>query len=810
MKSSVVLDDRMIELGVCLGGCQGPVCESIDPLQEVSSTEPEMCLHAQWAEQFKFHENNCYISEWCKMNAVTNGNGGQGNTPDVEHHAGEQHSDLDLSVQVAGVKEATRQLREERLLRERNVSVDRASLEQTLSKLDSSMKKNAGLVRKLKQLHEGNVTQLLNEMDKVNQTKYVSEAVSSLLEAPLKTKDMEASVQVCCALHQRYEDFSGIMFHELQQHIFDQNISTSRKRAFVRLFFQLVRYGVLCRVEKFVLKLIRSLVSVRVQPGNQETLDTISILTTVLRSGSSQFFMMETNGWNANIIGEDGERDGGVAREEYETALKNYQEELGRQWKCTFEYKKSLSDLVGSFYGDTIKALMKAFDAILDYEEESERILNTRGDISEARVEVLEEKKKEFEALKKALETLADIVGKSLPEFENKKQSHEKESSKIEILGVAGEGCIFDDTEERALYENFPVLSEVVPPVLFGVRNESIQSLSTLATVEDDDENDTFSDMSEDDAAEDDTEGTGSVTQVLSRLPECVSTELCDTFSMDFVYSGGAKTKAQKQLAIALRKPPHGALQLLPFYSRIIATLSQEFPLIKETMVKFLQREFYGLKKKRDIGTETLDPRIRNITYISELIKFGVYPPGKAFLKLRSLLEDFSRHNIDVSCCMIQQCGRYLARRHDTAVRMHNMMQLMAKMKHAKNMEERQILLIEAATAAVYGKKKVATRKKRPPIREYIRYLIYSQLSKSKLQYVLQKILALDWDEQADYVFKILFGAVRKGKRTQIPSLACLVRYISEYYPSFGIMAVDHVMEEIYAGLETNDPSMLR
>ena len=73
--------------------------------------------------------------------------------------------------------------------------------------LDSSVKRNSALIKKLRQLTEESKESLLSDIQKTNQSKYVSEAVSAITDANLKSKDINAAVQICCALHQRYPDF---------------------------------------------------------------------------------------------------------------------------------------------------------------------------------------------------------------------------------------------------------------------------------------------------------------------------------------------------------------------------------------------------------------------------------------------------------------------------------------------------------------------------------------------------------------------------------------------------------------------------
>jgi hypothetical protein len=63
--------------------------------------------------------------------------------------------------------------------------------------LDSSVKRNTAAIKKLRALSEETRVALLEELKGVNLTKYVSEAVAAVVEAKLKTADMNAAVQVC-------------------------------------------------------------------------------------------------------------------------------------------------------------------------------------------------------------------------------------------------------------------------------------------------------------------------------------------------------------------------------------------------------------------------------------------------------------------------------------------------------------------------------------------------------------------------------------------------------------------------------------
>jgi regulator of nonsense transcripts 2 len=59
-------------------------------------------------------------------------------------------------------------------------------------------------------------------------------------------------------------------------------------------------------------------------------------------------------------------------------------------------------------------------------------------------------------------------------------------------------------------------------------------------------------------------------------LPTCVSRDLCDELAVNFCYSNSKG--ARKRLVRALLDVPRGNLQLLPYYARVAATISQAYP----------------------------------------------------------------------------------------------------------------------------------------------------------------------------------------------------------------------------------------
>lgn len=80
----------------------------------------------------------------------------------------------------------------------------------------------------------------------------------------------------------------------------------------------------------------------------------------------------------------------------------------------------------------------------------------------------------------------------------------------------------------------------------------------------------------DDDAAAAASDQPGGVDLALSRLPSCVSRDLCDELAVNFLWSNSKG--GRKRLVRALVDVPRGNLQLLPYYARVAATISQAYP----------------------------------------------------------------------------------------------------------------------------------------------------------------------------------------------------------------------------------------
>lgn len=65
-----------------------------------------------------------------------------------------------------------------------------------LRTLDSSIKRNTAIIKKLKQINEEQREGLMDELRSVNLSKFVSEAVTAICDAKLRSADIQAAAQV--------------------------------------------------------------------------------------------------------------------------------------------------------------------------------------------------------------------------------------------------------------------------------------------------------------------------------------------------------------------------------------------------------------------------------------------------------------------------------------------------------------------------------------------------------------------------------------------------------------------------------------
>ncbi|KAK0504661.1 armadillo-type protein [Armillaria luteobubalina] len=294
------------------------------------------------------------------------------------------------------------------------------------------------------------------------------------------------------------------------------------------------------------------------------------------------------------------------------------------------------------------------------------------------------------------------------------------------------------------------------------------------------------------------------LTALLIQLPDATNRELIDQAAIDFAFLNSKA--ARKRLVKFLSQVSKSRIDLLPHYSRLVATLNRYMPDIGSDLVSILDEEFRYLQRKKNVVKEFSEVRLKNIVFISNLTKFGVVPTHLVLHMFKVCLDDFSGTNVDNIALLLEGCGRYLLRSEETRERFGTMLELMRRKQSLQHFDQRQLLLLENAYYQCNPPERAPRQEKvRPPMELFIRHLIYDVLAKRTIDKVLKLIRKLDWeDEDVRRVLFKVFTKPWKIKYGNISLLAMLTYDLQRYHPDFPISVVDQILEDIRRGLEQN------
>lgn len=389
------------------------------------------------------------------------------------------------------------------------------------------------------------------------------------------------------------------------------------------------------------------------------------------------------------------------------------------------------------------------------------------GEIFEDRQANHEKQLKAQEKLLADAQILCDALeGQEMPDLKEKDAQEFTGTASIGLIktgeylrGQAEGAGIWQDEEERRFYENLVDLFDRVPINLLtdpkkkkAEVDEPVGKRVEAASVSTNDATETSEKVPSSLSAEDQSTIIGNKTvgaqvdALLARLPELQNKEMVDQTAIDFCF---LNTKASRnRLGKALQDVPKGRSDLLPFYSRLIATLGKYMPDIIQGVVSNLDDEFRSLqrRKQKDFLGQV---RTGNIRYLAELTKFGVVPEHVIFHCLKVSLDDFSRMNIEIISNLLENCGRYLLRNPDTSPRMSSFLETLQRKKSAQHIGQQERMLIENAMYFVNPPERAAIQQKeRTPVELYVHKLIYLDMNKRTYTKVLKSLRKLHWEER--------------------------------------------------------------
>ncbi|XP_064632125.1 regulator of nonsense transcripts 2-like [Lineus longissimus] len=751
------------------------------------------------------------------------------------------------------VDEARERIKTKMIQRQQNmVAADNRPDDSFFSRLDSSLKKNTAFVRKLRNLTEAQKDSLSKDFSALNLSKYIGECSAALTEAKLKMSDVACAVHLCSLLHQRYADVSSSLLEHWQKVLpskkDDKIANPSKLRVDLRFFADLVSAYVF--TEKEGLPILSTQLSNLIS-GDKEEHNNLTIIISFCKHCGDDY--------------------AGLLPRKFRILAEKYQMEIMRSQVLKADRQKACRKLFTDYYNSLSRHVVRDHKNLKAMEKNNMRTLLTKGELSNERKEKFEAAQQNYQKLLSNAIQFADILDEEMPELPEDEPSEQDKLGMDLFSPMKGEYqydgdlTLFEDEETRQFYENLPDLKAIVPGILYkdsentappatesldeaaatleeDMKNlkvedvekeieEKEKELKTLDTDEKEKEKDGSAENSvekegeekkeakaddipaehlellQTEAEEDDTNMCMKLLldSFMQSLPNCVNRELIDKAAVDFCMNLNTKAN-RKKLVKTLFTVQRTRYDLLPFYSRLVAELHPCMPDVAHELGLLLTGDFkWHVRKKDQINIES---KLKTVRFIGELVKFNMFPKVDALHFLKMLLFDFSHHNIDMACSLLDSCGRYLYRSLESHHRTKVYLEVMIRKKNFLHLDGRYTTMIE--NAYYYSNPpdiKQAERKIRPPMHEYIRQLLYKELSKLSVEKVLRQIRKLDWDDpQIQFYATKCLTAVWNVRYHNIHCLANLLAGLAPYHEDVAINVVDGVLEDIRSGMEINIP----
>lgn len=791
--------------------------------------------------------------------------------------------DHELNTLDQYIDEAKAKIESRRRLRQLNL-VDNIKYpsETELNALDSSIKRNSAFVKRLKVFTESQKEQILNDINRLNLTKFISEVASSIIEAKIKLSDIPAVIEICTSLNRTYREFS--------KHLLDQYVkyfpSIKRKHDATALVqsgsnqishlhtlssnnatqtFSLVSKST-NKVANEVLPINPSKIRVDLRlfaelmvSGLFSLKDSFPVLMSLL------YCLMiydQHSHQNANAIltfckGCGDEIYGLVPRR-----IKLIASKSGKEVPTSNLIPVKRQEVIRTYLRDYYFSLIKYFEGfqedLSDLILKNKRLYNSKGEATKESKEQVDIKHSECQRFQNILHQLADLLDQDKPNFpdfealkyEAKDNGLESESFEVGT-SMRKNSSIWDDEGTRSFYEDLLDLKTLFPNLIAKTTSDSKKSDVPAKTKSLEDIEAEFADRELKSTGGDESRGSTPTKvrevsldglertvessssleslnveetspskssplvmsqeianrvqpdQYFSKLSNCVNRDMIDNAAIDFMQFFNTKF-GRRKFVKTLFNVQRTRLDLLPFFARLTATIHRYVPSIGNELVSLLKQDFRKLFRKKD--QINIESKVKNVRFIGELVKFNLYPKQEALNCLKMLLSDFTHHHIEMTCNLLETCGRLFFKSNDTHHQLQLLLEQMMRKKLLLSVDSKYVTMIENAYYFTNPPEVIKHVVEEPPTRVYVRYLLCECLNRSTIDKVLQKIKKLNWSDKelTKFVINCMIEAYNL-KFYNIRYLAALLAALNKEHQWISVAVIDGVVEDILLMMEINE-----
>lgn len=636
-------------------------------------------------------------------------------------------------------------------------------------KLDSSIKRNTGFIKRLKQgINRESKAALIKDLSEVSLEKYLSEIINTAAEGlstvPSKNEDVIAAVEVISVMHQRFstsftQEVFGLFLNNFASPAEDslsekeELARVNRLKCNLRLFMELYLVGLFTSIDNL---------------GSREALPT---------------FLQRKSNRREPII------------------LRLMKEALN------YKFKRGLSTGIAT-------SILKRFPFLFDNDD-------TRLDVC-----IADENLKE--SLQALFKVYAGAVISRATELDSKTKKLYKEHQSCQFrTGKQTDEYIEEYNLYLPIYENFKAASEVFADS-FGLDKPSfgklvdepkddqaaVPSVITNATalpgqrLWENEETRKFyevlpeiSDLHKS-SVERDVEASGdAINDFFNNLERTESKEGIDSLTVLY-WTENLDNKATKKrlLKFLIETQDWSKIRI---FTRFLASNAKYFPDVIEEFTLYLDNGFRSQLHSNRIN-------VKNIIFFGEMVKFMLLPTYLIFHKIRTLIINLQvPNNIEILTVFFEHLGIFLINKPEYKAHMEKMVELIKE-----NKKDRQINInlkgaLDNLINLVYPpsiRSLNEESKALSPEQKFYRILIRRELGNFEFKHTLKLLRKANWSDEA--VYSTLFDLFTKPEEVSyqnIPFFARVLKDLYAYQRNFVIKCIDELLENIERGLEVND-----
>ena len=301
---------------------------------------------------------------------------------------------------------------------------------------------------------------------------------------------------------------------------------------------------------------------------------------------------------------------------------------------------------------------------------------------------------------------------------------------------------------------------------------------------------------------------------------KCDTQETIDSVSDKYFMNSKIISQTSKRLYIfeKIIKDDRCNLENIKYFSRLYKNISPVFKDLLNDLSNFLIDNFNEWKPKKIYETKDANINtgalfalcLKDVRFISEMVKFGAFPIKSVFDIIKDLLDDFKFKSIECLSQILDNCGRYIYLNKTAQERFGQILDTIKKMAHNNLMhDDRAFRLITNSISICKPQEKTLIKKvkKRSDEEEYLRFLMNNCLNsdENSIKKVAALIRRFDWNKNENIIFKVILKYLLSSNEDKISNCCRMLNLIKNYHQKFFFNLINVILEEVRIGLERND-----